>query len=193
MDLAESIFTFLESNGFFDLHPQHRRAVERLLKLNPNSRTTPAIPTGANRDLPPLNGAHDLEIFVDGAADLNARKAGIGGVFFRNGSEIYSFSEFIPDITNNQAEYLALCKALEVAAQFDAQKLRVCSDSQLMVRQLTGQYRVKHENMKPLYERAQRLIRQFKQVDFEHITRKYNKLADKLSKLGMLQEQTAKS
>lgn len=197
MSLAQSVYQFLLENGFFDEHSQQEDAVRILLGLN-GQQQRQALPTTIDferkaSDQPPLRGDVDLEIFVDGAADLHKKTAGIGGAFFRKGMEIYSFAEYLPDATNNQAEYTALCKALEIAAGFDVKSVRVASDSQLMVRQLNGEYRVKHANMKPLYQQAKQLAGHFEQIEFVHITRNFNKLADKLSKLGMSQPGGAKT
>ena len=60
-----------------------------------------------------LDDTNPVKLFVDGAADLHTKTAGIGGVFYRNGDELYSFSEFIGSATNNEAEYKALIKGLE--------------------------------------------------------------------------------
>lgn len=193
MSLAQSIFSFLDKNGYFLENPDQEGAVAQLLSLSKNeppTNTEVDLERKAS-DLPILRGDVDLEVFVDGAADLGGKIAGIGGAFFRKGSEIYSFAEFLPDATNNQAEYTALCRALEIAGQFDVETIRICSDSELMIRQMNGQYRVRHANMIPLYKKAQKLAQRFKQVQYEHITRNFNKLADKLSKAGMKQETAA--
>lgn len=190
MSIAQSVYQFLLEKGFFDDHLNQEEAVKILLGLN--ERQHRKLPESAEferkaTDQPHLQGDVDLEIFVDGAADLQKKAAGIGGTFFRKGMEIFSFAEFLPDATNNQAEYTALCKALEIATRFDVKSVRVSSDSQLMIRQLNGEYRVKHANMKPLYEQARRLAGKFDKIEFVHISRNLNKLADKLSKIGMNQ------
>lgn len=190
MALAHSVYSFLEENGFFQINPTQEKAVTALLGLISDEKTIEPKTAGLDRkdsDLPILKGDVDLEIFVDGAADLGRKIAGIGGAFFRRGVEVYTFAEFLPDATNNQAEYSALCRALEIASQFDVQTIRVYGDSELMIRQMNGQYRVRHENMIPLYNKATQLAKQFQRVQYEHVTRNFNKLADKLSKAGMLQ------
>ncbi|MCF7796295.1 MAG: ribonuclease HI family protein [Lentisphaeria bacterium] len=196
MSIAQSVYQFLDERGFFQANPGQEEAVRILLGLNERQRQK--LPESADferkaSEQPYLQGDVDLEIFVDGAADLQKKAAGIGGAFFRKGMEIYSFAEYLPDATNNQAEYTALCKALEIAAQFDVKSVRVSSDSQLMIRQLNGEYRVKHANMKPLYEQAKRLAGKFDRIEYVHISRQLNKLADKLSKIGMSKSDTAQS
>jgi len=191
MALARSVYKFLEDNGYFQVNPAQEKAVSTLLGLSIDAKTMNPNKVDLDRkdsDLPILRGDVELEIFVDGAADLGRKIAGIGAAFFRNGVEIYTLAEFLPNSTNNQAEYTALCRALEIASEFDVKTVRVYGDSELMIRQMNGQYRVRHENMIPLYNRAIKLSRNFQRVQYEHITRNYNKLADKLSKAGMSQQ-----
>ncbi|HCW76929.1 MAG TPA: hypothetical protein DHU63_10385, partial [Candidatus Marinimicrobia bacterium] len=173
------------------VNPAQEKAVSTLLGLSIDAKTMNPNKVDLDRkdsDLPILRGDVELEIFVDGAADLGRKIAGIGAAFFRKGVEIYTLAEFLPNSTNNQAEYTALCRALEIASEFDVKTVRVYGDSELMIRQMNGQYRVRHENMIPLYNRAIKLSRNFQRVQYEHITRNYNKLADKLSKAGMSQQ-----
>ncbi len=129
------------------------------------------------------------ELFVDGAADLHSKCAGIGGVLYRQGEELYRFSRFLPDVTNNVAEYEALLEGLRSALELGITEISVRSDSELVVKQLLGEYRVKHPNMKKLYDKVNGLLERFSAWKITHIPREQNKVADKLSKEGMRSQQ----
>ncbi len=132
-----------------------------------------------------LSGTGTVELFVDGAADLHSGTAGIGGVFYRNGEELYSFSEFIGSKTNNEAEYEALIRGIKEAHNLKLLSLNIFADSQLVVRQITGEYKVKHERMKPLHKQAFELLDKLENWNIEHVLRDKNTRADALSKSGM--------
>ena len=89
-----------------------------------------------------LSSTGTVELFVDGAADLHSGTAGIGGVFYRNGEELYSFSEFIGSKTNNEAEYEALIRGIKEAHNLKLLSLNIFADSPLVVRQIIGEYKV---------------------------------------------------
>lgn len=93
--------------------------------------------------------------------------------------------KYLGEATNNIAEYEALVWGLEVAAAHDIDELTVFSDSELLVRQMNGVYRVKHAGLKPLYARAVALTRRFLKVRIEHVRREQNKDADRLANEAM--------
>ncbi len=132
-----------------------------------------------------LSGTGTVELFVDGAADLHSGTAGIGGVFYRNGEELYSFSEFIGSKTNNEAEYQALIQGIKEAHKLNLLSINIFADSQLVVRQITGEYKVKNERMKLLHKQALELLEKLENWNIEHVLRDKNKRADALSKSGM--------
>ena len=132
-----------------------------------------------------LSGTGTVELFVDGAADMHSGTAGIGGVFFRNGEELYSFSEFIGSRTNNEAEYEALIRGIKEAHNLNMSSINIFADSQLVVRQITGEYKVKNERMKPLHKQALELLDKLENWNIEHVLRDKNTRADTLSKSGM--------
>ena len=132
-----------------------------------------------------LSGTGTVELFVDGAADLHSGTAGIGGVFFRNGEELYSFSEFIGSKTNNEAEYEALIRGIKEAHKLNLLSINIFADSQLVVRQITGEYKVKNERMKLLHKQALELLEKLENWNIEHVLRDKNTRADALSKSGM--------
>ena len=97
-----------------------------------------------------------------------------------SGIQLEAKAFFIGKATNNLAEYTALVKAIEVAVKIGSEQLIVFSDSELLVRQINGQYRVKSEQISPLYQQAVRLLQNFKSWKIQHVTRDKNKQADNL-------------
>ena len=126
-----------------------------------------------------------VKLYVDGAADLHSRTAGIGGVIYRNGEELFSFSEHLKNATNNEAEYLALIRGLEELIGFKLLNAEIFADSELIVKQLNGEYKVKNERMQNLHKKAMKLFQKFNYWSLKHVPREKNTVADKLSKLGM--------
>lgn len=121
-----------------------------------------------------------LVINTDGGSRNNPGPAGIGIVFSdENGEVVAKFKEYIGEATNNVAEYSALVYALNKAKDFEVDEIECRLDSELVVKQLNGEYKVKDPGMKKLYEQVQELIF-FKPVKFVHVRREFNKLADKL-------------
>ena len=125
-------------------------------------------------------------IHSDGASSGNPGQAGIGGVITYE-DKTYEFSRCIGITTNNVAEYSALIEALKKAKELGAQEVEVFMDSELVVKQINGQYKVKHENMVPLFEKAMTLLRSFKKYSVKHVRREENKRADALSKEAIKQ------
>jgi ribonuclease HI len=126
-----------------------------------------------------------VKLYVDGAADLHTKTAGIGGVFYRNGDELFSFSEFIGSATNNEAEYKALIKGLKESHELNLLSIVIYADSELIVKQINGDYKVKNERMQILHSKAISLLGKFNRWSITHIPREKNSVADKLSKDGM--------
>lgn len=121
-----------------------------------------------------------LIINTDGGARGNPGPAGIGVVFSDDAGQIIArFKEYIGEATNNVAEYRALILALEKARDFEFEEIECRLDSELIVKQLKGEYKVKDEKMKELYEKVQGLIF-FRPVKFVHVRREENKEADRL-------------
>ncbi len=122
-----------------------------------------------------------LNIYSDGGARGNPGPAAIGVVIYDDAKKILKrISQSIGPTTNNQAEYKALIVGLQEAAKFGASELVCFLDSELVVRQATGQYKVKEPGLKDLVMQVLRLIKQFEKVEFVHVPREKNKLADKL-------------
>ena len=125
-----------------------------------------------------------VEVQCDGGARGNPGPAAIGAVVLDVTVDppvlLASVSESIGVATNNVAEYQACIEGLRAALQFDPRCVRVRADSQLMIRQLEGRYRVKAAHLRPLYEEARALLSEFEEVDLGHIPREQNVDADAL-------------
>ena len=123
-----------------------------------------------------------INIFIDGASRGNPGPSGIGIVFFDDKKNVVKkIFKFIGNATNNVAEYTALIYALQEALIDRHEDVRVSSDSELLTRQLRGEYRVKNENLKPFYEQFLHLSRGFNRIEIVSIGRKDNSIADKLA------------
>ena len=126
-------------------------------------------------------------IFIDGASELENSNAGIGGVFYKDqnfSSEFHSFSENIGAATNNEAEYQALIRALDISKKLNIYKIDIFSDSELLVKQINLEYKVKNERLKKLHiEARDKLYNSIWKLS--HIRREKNRKADFLSKKGL--------
>src|SRR5262245_59902043 len=127
-----------------------------------------------------MSGPEVLTIHIDGAARGNPGPAAFAYVIGRDGAPAIEAAECLVRATNNVAEYTALVRALERAAALGAKRRLIRSDSELLVKQMNGQYRVKNEQLLPLYEEARRLARSFDIVTLTHVRREQNKRADEL-------------
>ena len=121
-------------------------------------------------------------LMVDGAARGNPGNAGCGAVIFdESGKLLDELCRYLGHATNNVAEYEGLLMGLERVLRLGGKRLRVQSDSQLLVRQLNGLYRVKDEKLKRLHHRALGLLRQLEAYHIIHVGREHNRLADRLA------------
>jgi len=125
-------------------------------------------------------------IFTDGTAEPNPGPAAIGAIIKdEQGKLITSISQGIGQATNNQAEYRAIIAALENAISLGASQVDIHSDSELVVRQINGRYRVKNAALKPLYQRVKQLQSQLKGFTITHIPRQQNIEADSLANMAL--------
>lgn len=132
----------------------------------------------------PPAGVHVANI--DGASRGNPGPAAYAVVLRGpDGAKVAGIAKRIGRKTNNVAEYYALLAALDYAAANSIRALRVRSDSELLVRQMQGRYRVKNEELKPLHERAQKLTRALEYFVIEHVPREQNSDADALANLAL--------
>ncbi len=126
-----------------------------------------------------------VTVNIDGGARGNPGPAGAGVVIQADGAVLYRGGLFIGHATNNVAEYSGMIAGLEQADRLGASHVHIISDSQLIVRQMTGVYRVKNEGLKPLYQKARKLAGRFDECTFEFVRREHNTEADRLVNLAI--------
>jgi len=128
-----------------------------------------------------------LTIHFDGGSRGNPGPASAGVVVIEtdSGKPLLEAGYFLGQCTNNVAEYQGLLRSLAQAQTLGGSDLDIYSDSQLLVRQITGEYRVKSPDLKPLHEKAKALLGGFKQWRIEHVRREGNQRADELANLAM--------
>lgn len=135
------------------------------------------------KDILPLK---QLYIYTDGASRGNPGEAGAGIIMFNEGGTIIKkIKKYLGNTTNNVAEYLALIIALQEALKLKGDVIHLFSDSELIVRQLKGIYKVKDRKMRALSHEAKKLLSQFIQYEIICIDRRRNKEADKLANLAI--------
>jgi ribonuclease HI len=122
-----------------------------------------------------------LSAYIDGGSRGNPGEAGIG-VYFPG---VVSISEYVGQGTNNYAEYSALLTALRFAVFTRCEELQIYADSELVVKQIKGEYQVKNEGIRLLYDNAIRWIARIPHFSIAHVRRENNKEADRLANLAM--------
>src|SRR3954464_3903867 len=127
-----------------------------------------------------------ITLQFDGGSRGNPGPAGIGVVLrAADGTPLVTLGRFIGRATNNVAEYKALITALEQARDLGAKRIKVLGDSELIVKQMRGEYRVKNPDLRVLYDEAQDLFKAFDAATIDHNYREDNSLADRLANLAM--------
>jgi ribonuclease HI len=155
--------------------PEVEIAVERAEKRGSKKKSVEIV------DPPQAGEVTEATLYVDGGARGNPGPAAIGLVMESpSGEVVWTHAETIGEGTNNFAEYQALIRGLTGAGDSGVERLTVLSDSELVVKQLNGEYKVKNLALKPLHEEVKQLRRQFAFCRFRHIPRKQNRLADQL-------------
>ena len=176
----QSLFAFIKMSK---LNKDQVRAIKNAVELDGLSM---ADRKTLIKMIDDLNGQDQaIKLFVDGAADLHSKTAGIGGVIYSNDKELSNFSEPLFDKTNNEAEYLSLIKGIEQLIDLKVTSVDIYSDSELVVKQVLGIYKVKNERMKILHNLVLEKLQLIDQWNLVHIRREKNIRADELSKLGM--------
>lgn len=136
------------------------------------------------------------EMYCDGASSGNPGPSGIGiviNIMSNDSGQLgkdkkYSISEYIGTATNNVAEYSALLKGLEAARSLGIRNIKIFMDSELLVRQINGIYRVKNEKLIPLWIRAMKALKEFSHYIVTHVPREMNKEADSLARRSIIQK-----
>jgi len=123
----------------------------------------------------------NLKIYCDGGARGNPGPAAIGVMIYdAKGQLLRKIGRYIGSRTNNQAEYEAVIRGLKEALSYQPDEIDFYLDSELIVNQLKGIYKIKNQGLKPLYQTSRDLISKFKRVNFHHLKRKDNQEADRL-------------
>lgn len=135
---------------------------------------------------PVADAAVVCKLFTDGASRGNPGKAGAGSVLLAaDGRELAARSLYLGQCTNNVAEYKALILGLQSALELECGRLEIFLDSQLIVRQIQGRYKVKHPTLKPLFEEVKELLAKIDSWSIAHVPREQNKRADELANKGI--------
>jgi ribonuclease HI len=125
-------------------------------------------------------------IYTDGGARGNPGPAGIGAIIYdADGQLVAEVSQYLGVATNNQAEYKALLAGLEKAKELVAEDLEFYLDSELVVKQLNREYKVKNKDLAPLFLTVHNLSLNFKKITYTHVPRERNKEADRLANEAM--------
>ncbi len=131
---------------------------------------------------PATSASGRARLYTDGAARGNPGPAGAGAVIVNpQGHVVAKVGKYLGENTNNYAEYMGLILGLKRARAMGIKELEVLADSELLVRQLNGEYQVKAENLRPLFEEARQLLAAFPQVLLRHVSREENQAADEMS------------
>ena len=134
----------------------------------------------------PSTGTQQIIAHIDGGSRGNPGPAAYAVVVSaEDGTRLESFSKYLGHATNNVAEYEGLLAALNYALEHNHRRLKIITDSELMARQIKGQYKVKNPNLKVLHDRARSLIVQFDAFRIEHVRREHNREADRLANEAM--------
>ena len=127
-----------------------------------------------------------LIIYTDGGSRGNPGPSGIGAVLLdENRGVVKELSKYIGQATNNQAEYQALIMALDEAKKIGVKEVDVFMDSELIVKQMNREYKVKNKDLAPLFIKVYNLTLNFSKANFTHVRREHNKRADELVNLAL--------
>jgi len=124
-------------------------------------------------------------LFADGGSRGNPGPSGAGAIIIVDEKIVGSVSQYLGIQTNNVAEYTGLILDLEKALELGLKDVEVCMDSELIVRQMNGQYKVKNEKLIPLFLKAGKLAELFASFKISHVSREYNRAADQLANKAM--------
>jgi ribonuclease HI len=150
-----------------------QRNIGKILRTNPFSKDSTPI---------------DHSMFFDGCSKGNPGPGGAGAVIYNNNDELTHVSVNVGDIvTNNHAEYIGLIQGLNLAIKCEIKRLRIYGDSQLVIKQMRGEYKVNHPNLIVDYKTAKELEKKFIAIEYHSIPRKENSRADELANLGLLE------
>ncbi len=127
-----------------------------------------------------------LTIYSDGGARGNPGPAGIGAIAYdEEKNKVFEISEYIGETTNNQAEYRAVIAGIKKAQELGVKEVDFFLDSELVVKQLNREYKVKNQELAPLFVQIYNASLGFKKIRFHHVRREFNKEADRLANEAM--------
>jgi ribonuclease HI len=153
---------------------------------NPNAPSPPSSSGMMHPVTTPLKTVEPYKLAFDGCSKGNPGRAGAGAVIYEGAKEVWTDARYVGDReTNNVAEYTGLIMGLHEALRRGIMRLLVQGDSELIIKQMKGEYAVKSDNIRGYYETAKGLAEQFKWVEFRHVYRVHNKRADELSNEGL--------
>ena len=133
-----------------------------------------------------MSDSPEIVANIDGGSRGNPGPAAYGvSIKTAQGDPVTAFGKFLGETTNNFAEYQGLLAALEYAISHGHPRLRVLTDSELMARQISGQYKVRSADLKPLYDKARALIARLESFSIRHVYREQNREADRLANQAM--------
>ena len=163
-----------------------REAAEKLLRGAARQLQQEKLPLPEPKRSSP---GHAIMVYSDGAARGNPGPAGAGAVLVDPaGTVVARLGRYLGKQTNNVAEYQGLLLGLKHAKELGYKQVEVRADSQLLIRQLKGEYAVRHAGLKPLHAEALRLLRSFDRFELKHVPREENALADEMSNRAIDEE-----
>lgn len=182
--LAENLEDAVLEQLFPGEDPQHlRRLISGIGKNDDRQKATPS----SRAVSAPLAGC--CRLFTDGASRGNPGEAGAGAVLLSPaGDELAARSDYLGICTNNVAEYRALLLGLDAALECGCEELTIALDSELIVRQIQGRYKVKNETLLPLFHQVQQRLSRLRAWSVMHVPRAQNSRADQLANRGIDQK-----
>jgi ribonuclease HI len=189
--LAEKIPDHILQEYFKELTPKQVRKIlqETAASIGPGtdiplppSRTQPPEKSGSDKDWKGKLKGRTLHLFTDGASRGNPGEAGAGvAILDEQSEELVGTGEYLGQCTNNEAEYRALLFGLARCGEFGKGRLKIHLDSELIVKQIRGEYRVKHPNLIPLFRETMQRLSGFVSFSITHVRREKNRRADELA------------
>jgi ribonuclease HI len=183
-EILESFSKHLSAEKLLEEHPGlDRETISRLLIEAAEAVGPGMVELARPRPKPKAVGAGArLKLFTDGASRGNPGEAGVGVlVEDESGHILKRHARYLGKATNNQAEYEALLDGIDIALSLGVQELSIFADSELLVKQLSGEYRVKNPDLQVKFARAKSMLSGVKSVIIRHIPREKNKEADALA------------
>ncbi len=178
-ELLKAIYQALQWDRLYEIAPEATRQevdelfqdIRRLLGPSPEEDLASEVAGG------------EAVVRCDGASSGNPGPAGIGMVIQTpDGREVLAWGRYIGEATNNVAEYRAAVAGLRKALELEVRRVRLLTDSELLVRQISGEYRVKNAGLKPLHRELRETLAEFEEWEVEHVAREENRRVDRLAK-----------